>query len=93
MLKQFICDRRGSSIENYGLTGAAIALCIIPAAAMFEKNYDAEWTQSKLQLITAAASRATRFASNAQVDYTPTGTIPGKPGQTIILDPCTGKIK
>ena len=94
MWKKFGADRRGSTIENYGLTGAAIALCIIPAASMFEKNYDADWVQSKLPVITAAAAHKNMsLAARTDLDYLPTGSVPGKQAPTIVLDPCTGKVK
>lgn len=83
-LVRFLTDTRGGAVERIAVMAGAIALASVGGAHMLQlagKNGGLP----KIALVYPDKAAPA-------IDYTPTGSIRAKAGQTV-LDPCTGKPK
>ena len=97
--KRFWGDERGTTFEGIALSVSIVAVAFVASADMLDYMVKAKHPSALGEFAAAphqapAPSKAgdALVASNPNVDYTPTASLPKLISRSV-LDPCTGAIK
>lgn len=96
MIKNFLRNEDGSTLQIVGTTAGALAVCFMFAAAFLDRatqpgNIRGDATSFRERLAALPRALGSSAPRAAGLDYGSTATIPGI--RNVILDPCNGMPK